>query len=169
MDALRFRRDVVTPNLEEMLADCGNIRIATNCILSIDALAAHIFYQGGLNFQGDDDSAYRESLAKKNGDFRILRDVAKGIKHCELRRGKALINGSAALASRGIGPVASGCWDDDAVWNNEARWNDGPEELVQVVVDLSDGKVRTVEAISLSAVALLDQELVRVSDSFESR
>lgn len=163
MDAWTFRRQVVTPNLEEMLADFGNIRLATNCILSIDALAAHIFYLEGANFPDRDDSAYRERLSEKNNDFRILRDVAKGIKHCKLERGRPLITGSASVGSRGIGPVGSGYWDDDAVWNDEARWNDGPEELLQVVVDLSDGTVRTIEAIASSAIELLDQELAHVS------
>ena len=169
MDAWTFRRHVVTPNLEEMIADFGNIRLATNCILSIDALAAHIFYVEGANFPDRDDTAYRERLAKKNNDFKILRDVAKGIKHCKLERGQPLITGSASLGSRGIGPVASGHWDDDAVWNDEARWNDGPGELLQVVVDLSDGKVRTLEAIAISAVDLLDLELASVSATLEGR
>lgn len=169
MDAWTFRRQVVAPNLEEMITDFGNIRLATNCILSIDAFAAHIFYLEGASFDDRDDSCYRERLAEKNNDFRILRDVAKGIKHCKLERGKPLISGSASLGSRGIGPFASGHWEDDAVWNDEARWNDGPGELLQVVVDLSDGKIRTLEAIALSAVDLLDQELADVFNAIEGR
>lgn len=169
MDAWTFRNQVVAPNLEEMIKDFGNIRLATNCILSIDALAAHIFYLEGAGFEDRDDSYYRERLAEMSNDFRILRDVAKGIKHCKLERGRPLITGSASVGSRGIGPVGSGYWDDTAVWNNEARWNNGPEELLQVVVDLSDGSVRTVEAIAISSVDLLDQELANISANIEGR
>ncbi|WP_209424706.1 hypothetical protein [Pararhodobacter sp. SW119] len=173
MDPWTFRRQVVTPNFEEMIADFGDVRRATNCILSIDALAAHIFYHGRANFpdrfQDRDDTGYRERLAKKNNDFRILRDVAKGIKHCKLERGQPLITGSASMDSRGIGLVGSGYWDDEAVWNDEARWNDGPEELSQVVVELSDGNVRTLEAVAISAVELLDQELADFSATSEGR
>lgn len=169
MDAWTFRKQIVAPNLEEMIKDFGNIRLATNCILSIDALAAHIFYLEGASFTDRDDTAYRERLAKKNNDFRILRDVAKGIKHCKLERGQPLITGSASVGSRGIGSVGSGIWEDDEVWNDEAHWNDGPEELLQVVVDLFDGNVRTLEAIAISAVDLLDQELAIISTSIEGR
>lgn len=167
MDPWTFRRLVVTPNLEEMIGEFGSIRLATNCVLSIDALAAHIFYGGGASFSDRDDTAYRERLANKNMDFRVLRDVAKGIKHCRLERGQPLITGSASLGSRGIGPVGSGYWEDDAVWNDEARWNDGPDELLQVVVDLSDGSVRTLEAVVVSALGLLDQELALIPAAIE--
>ncbi len=73
------------------------------------------------------------------------------------------------MDSRGIGLVGSGYWDDEAVWNDEARWNDGPEELSQVVVELSDGNVRTLEAVAISAVELLDQELADFSATSEGR
>ena len=109
-----FLETVVRPNLAEFNADYGDVRRAYNAVAAIDALAAHIYVWCKENDPSgiadlNDDSHYRERLARYSSDFRLLCDIAKAQKHVHLGRGKPVVTTSAQVTARSIG------------WG-EARW-----------------------------------------------
>ena len=78
--------------MAELNADTGDVRAAFNAAFSIDALSARIYRwlerdrpELVASIKGEDDG-YRVDLAKHNFDYRLLCDVARAMKHCELRR-----------------------------------------------------------------------------------
>lgn len=155
MDARAFHDQVVLPNVADLIAEYGDLRRAMNAVLSVDALAAHIYHwcrqhapTGTLG--ASDDSHFRDLLARQNGEFGLLRDVAKAFKHVTLTRGQPQISGAANVAPRNLG-WGEGRW-------GEMRW-DGPP---QVVVELNDGSLRVIEAVVAAALTFLEAEMARL-------
>lgn len=166
MTPTEFKEQFVLPNIADMKADVGNIRLAYNCVFTLDAFAAQIYTWGksgpGSKITARDDSAYRGQLARKNADFRLVRDIAKAMKHVELTRParkKPVITKSSEIKAKPIGVLGSGKWDDEALWHDEARWNSGPDPLPQVGVTDANGKFRTIERLVDNSLRFLENEL----------
>jgi hypothetical protein len=88
-----FFESVVKPNADELSKHHNDIRLAINAIVTADALFGILYAElrsknrsAVANFA--DDDRYRDDLASRSRDYRILRDVAFSIKHGELRRKK---------------------------------------------------------------------------------
>jgi hypothetical protein len=86
MTPREFLDEVVKPNVAEFHGGYDSVRLAWNAIGAVDALAAHMYLWGQTHASREvtgvaDDSHYREDLAQKNQDFRLLRDTAKALKH----------------------------------------------------------------------------------------
>jgi hypothetical protein len=68
----------------------GDLRQAINAIMTLDAffgiLHADLYAKGTLKESRDDD--WKEKLAQKNDDYRLLRDAAYALKHGELKHPK---------------------------------------------------------------------------------
>lgn len=137
---------VMRPNLADLDAEPGNIRFALNAVHSVDALAARIYVAaGGRDALGDkDDTAYRERLASTHDDFRLMRDLAKAIKHVELGRGSPLVQTASQVRSMSIGL-------GQAVWG-ELEFDAPPK----AVVALESGVHRVIAAVVRNAVSFLE-------------
>jgi hypothetical protein len=92
MTPREYLETVVRPNVSEFHDNHADLRLAHNAVASVDALAAHIYVW--VKFNGppavtpfSDDTAYRAALCKRSGEFSLLRDIAKALKHVQLTRG----------------------------------------------------------------------------------
>jgi hypothetical protein len=83
-DLKEFFRVIVGPNLQEFYADEGNLRLAVNSILTLDALVG-VLHQENCRKKGAgpnrEDDKFREELAAESGAYRIVRDAAAAVKH----------------------------------------------------------------------------------------
>src|SRR3954463_3459223 len=85
-DALK---DIVGPNIAALCADVGDLRLAVNAILSLDAMVGII--HADLKRRGKEsggDAAFRDRLARQHLEYSILRDAAFALKHGELEHKK---------------------------------------------------------------------------------
>lgn len=142
-----YLEHVVEPNIAELDADYGNIRLALNVVHSLDALAAQIFYGSNGAIAAKDDLDYRNQLASVSDEFALLRDIAKAIKHVRLERGDPLVSGGDQVSVASIG-WGVGRW-------GEGRWSGPP----QAVVATNSGELRYIEQIAQGALSLLKLEL----------
>ena len=81
-----FFQEVATANVDALASEVGNLRLAVNAILSLDALVGVIHVD--LVDRGQetaDDAAFRDRLAAQHLDYGIVRDAAFALKHGELR------------------------------------------------------------------------------------
>lgn len=152
MTPTEYVADVVRPNLTDLDLDFDSIRHALNAIHSVDALAARIYVAaGGKAATGEkSDTHYRDALAGKDADFRLLRDLAKAVKHIDLTQGTPTVSSATAVTAEGLG------WGEGA-WG-EGRWGSPP----QVVVRTDSGDVRVVQAVLENALAFLETEMTRL-------
>ena len=107
MTPIEFLTEVVQPNVAELEENHGSLRHAFNAVAAVDALASRIYWWCETHNHPEvadinGDSFYRESLAKKNASFRLLRDSAKAQKHDRLEWGNPLVTDSGQIVSRGI-------------------------------------------------------------------
>jgi hypothetical protein len=90
MTPQQFFDEVAEPNARLAAADRGDLRLAVNAIMTLDALFgilhATLFDQGKMREASDD--VWKDSLAEQNSDYRLLRDAAYALKHGNLNRGK---------------------------------------------------------------------------------
>jgi hypothetical protein len=151
MTAREFLEQVVRPNVAELAADYADIRRAINAVHAVDALAAHIYDSAGRRKgTGEpDDTAFREKLASHNSDFKLLRDVAKAVKHVVLERGSPIVTKAEQITSKSLG------WDE-MLWD-EGRWDSPP----LVVVATNAGSYRVVETVLKNALDFLENEMAR--------
>jgi hypothetical protein len=92
-DPKEFVRVIVGPNLEKFYADEGDLRLAVNSILTLDALVG-VLHQENCRKSGagpndkvrDQDEEFREKHAGKSDAYRIVRDTAAAVKHGILTR-----------------------------------------------------------------------------------
>jgi hypothetical protein len=110
MTPREFLAEVVRPNVDEFNAHFGSLRAAYNAVAGVDTLAAHIYVWCKANSKAEvkgvtDDNDYRERLAKRDedGNFRLLRDIAKAQKHVRLTRGEPLIERAEQVTARRMG------------------------------------------------------------------
>jgi hypothetical protein len=81
-----FRKNVATPNADALGNNFGDMCLAVNAILALDALVGIIHadrHQRGL--ESADDIAFRDKLAAKHVEYALVRDAAFALKHGELR------------------------------------------------------------------------------------
>ncbi len=147
-----FLEVVVLPNRRELHENCADLRRAYNAIASIDALAAHVYFWLTTNAPTTvthlkSDSAYREELAGKDPNFRLLRDIAKAQKHVVLNRGNPQVTEASQLTSRPTG------WGHGRF--GQGRFGGPP----QVVVEIGPGSFEYAETILDQALGLLIAEM----------
>lgn len=154
--ASTFRKLILEPNIAEYMSDFQSFHRAFNTIAAVDAYAAHIFTEAlelridmpsklSLHpYETRDDSAFRQALADKFTDFRVLRDLAKANKHAKLSRHSPLVSGSDQVTTKAKG------WDE-GTWD-EGRWGGVP----QVFVETDAGDEFYVETLVKRSVDLLD-------------
>jgi hypothetical protein len=88
-----FFESVIKPNADELSKHHNDMRLAINAFLTADAFFGILYAE--LRSKNEptvahlaDDDKYRDDLAGRSRNYRILRDVAFSIKHGELFRGK---------------------------------------------------------------------------------
>ena len=90
MTPSEFFDDVAEKNALSAIDAPGDLRQAINAIMTLDAffgiLHAALYAKGKLNESRDD--GWKEKLAQKNDDYRLLRDAAYALKHGELKQPK---------------------------------------------------------------------------------
>jgi hypothetical protein len=150
-----YLENVVRPNVADLHMQFDSIRLACNAIASVDALAAYIFVWCQASAHSEisgikDDTGYRATLAKRNTDFKLLRDTAKALKHVRLIQGTPLVTKAEQMNSRALG------WGEGPY--GEGRYG-GP---AQVVIDTDDGSLCYVESVVDSALAFLESEMSRL-------
>ena len=151
-----FRRLVVEPNVEELADDFANVRKALNAVLSVDALAAHIYWWGRINVPSlqskcpGDDSGYRADLANQNQSFELLRDCAKALKHVRLTRSSPKVAEANKMKAipigYGMGPFGRG------------RFGGVP----QVILQVNELSFDYVESIIIDCLEILEAEMIRL-------
>ena len=151
MTPLEYVDEIIRPNLADLEKDEGNLRHALNAVHAVDALAARIYVaaggRDGTGARGDDE--YRKMLADRHGDFALLRDLAKAVKHAELDRGTPIVGSASQVEVKAIGL-------GQAVWG-EFGFGMPP----QAVVILDDGVHRVIAAVVRNALAFLEEEMAR--------
>ena len=110
MTPREFGAEVVRPNVAEFNVHFGSLRAAYNAVAAVDALAAHIYWwcktDSPAEVKGDeDDGSYRKRLAgcdkaKGDGNFSLLRDIAKAQRHARLIYGSPLIKSAEQVTAR---------------------------------------------------------------------
>jgi hypothetical protein len=114
MTPTEFLNGIVTPNVDALGDNVGDLRLAVNTILTLDALAgiihAHLHRQG---LEQSKDAAFRDRIASQHLEYRILRDAAFALKHGELNGNTRLVKRAGQVVSYG------GAWDE-AVWDRSA-------------------------------------------------
>jgi hypothetical protein len=111
-----FLNEVVIPNVAASGENVGDLRLAVNAILTLDALVGIIHadrYKQRLE-TADDDTCFRNRLAERHEEYGLIRDTASALKHGELRRKKPrLVRRAEQVTSH------SGAWDQ-AAWDRSA-------------------------------------------------
>lgn len=149
MTPLEYLENVIEPNVAALRADFSNLRHNLNAVHAVDALAAHIYHASNGAAPGEDDSHYRDEIAKLYPEFALLRDIAKAIKHVRLDRGSPHTRRGDKLERRSLG------WGE-AAWG-DGRWGGPP----QVVIPLDSGGVRVVETVVGNALDALKIEMAK--------
>ena len=155
MTPIEFLTEVVQPNVAELEENHGSLRHAFNAVAAVDALASRIYWWCETHNHPEvadinGDSFYRESLAKKNASFRLLRDSAKAQKHDRLEWGNPLVTDSGQIVSRGIG--IGECVIGETAIGEEPRGVVGP----------TSGSMRHVNFMAREALTFLEAEMKRV-------
>jgi hypothetical protein len=88
--------------VDDFLANSDDARRAFNAVTAVDSLAAHIYWWCEGNSPAAvagiaDDIGYRQKLAIREPDFRLLRDMAKASKHVKLHKFDPLVSGMSSL------------------------------------------------------------------------
>jgi hypothetical protein len=148
----QFLQVVVLPNVLDFHQNYGELRYAYNAIAAVDALAAHLYVWATVNAPttvatSSDDTAYRATLAARDHNFALLRDIAKALKHVRLTRGSPSVTHASQVTSRPIGYGEGGF--------GAGRYG-GPS---QVVVDTASGAFSYVEAVVDDALEFLKEEM----------
>jgi hypothetical protein len=152
MTPREFLDQVVRPNVAEFNLHSGSLRAAYNAVAAVDALAAHIFWSDAEVKKDKNDDRYRERLAKKDENFRLLRDIAKAQKHVRLiyLNSEPLIERVEQVTARhlgGAGELRAG-----------GRIGDAP----QVVVDIEKGGIFYVWNAVDGALAFLLEKMCKL-------
>jgi hypothetical protein len=152
MTPREFLEVIVRPNVRDFRENCGSVRHAYNAIAAVDALAAHVYVWCAVNASANvrgvhDDTEYRARLAARDGDFSLLRDIAKAQKHVRLTKNPPAVERADQVAARTIG-------------YGEGRYGEGRYGGVeQVLVDIQPDDFRYVETVVLQALAFLEGEM----------
>ena len=101
----QFLAEVVQRNMEDALRHPGDLRLACNAILCMDALMGitywHLHALGdprATRYHGDNpDSKFRADLVKSRQELRALRDASYSLKHGRLTRGNRVIDSASQV------------------------------------------------------------------------
>jgi hypothetical protein len=110
-----FLNEIVIPNVAALSDNVGDLRLAVNAVLTLDALAGVIhadLCKRGL--EAPDDAAFRDTLAARHVEYGLVRDAAFALKHGELRGKKPRL----VQRAEQVTPY-SATWDQ-AVWDRSA-------------------------------------------------
>lgn len=149
MTPMLFLQNVARPNLQELRDNPESFRHACNAVASADALMAHMYQWLKANnppavADYADDTAYRAYLAQRHDELRLLRDMAKVLKHGELVRNPPPLRFSSQVLVQprgyGRGPYTEGLYG-------------GPPE---VTLEERPGDVRVVAAVLEHALIELE-------------
>ena len=152
MTPREYLEAVVRPNVADFHNHFADLRLAHNAVSAVDALAAYLFVWAHSNApaavaSAKDDSHYRETLAKRDRSFALLRDIAKALKHVHLTRHNPQVAHADQVTSRAIG-------------YGEGGYGEGHFGGVeQVVVDVSAGDFSYLENIVDNGLAFLEAEM----------
>jgi hypothetical protein len=120
MTPREFLSEVVQPNMEDALQNPGDLRLACNAILCMDALMGITFWY--LHALGDPratkyrgpkpDSAFKGDLVASSNcsELRALRDTSYSLKHGRLTRPNRIINSASQVTegANGLGYFQAG-------------------------------------------------------------
>jgi hypothetical protein len=145
-----FFKDIVTPNVDALGDDVGDLRLAVNAILSLDALAGVI--HADLHSRGqetNDDTAFRDRLAKQHLEYGIVRDAAFALKHGELRGRKPRLVQRAEQVTSYSGAFDEAVFDRSAFDTEAVIWIDAndqahsrrADQITRAVLDIFGGMV----------------------------
>jgi hypothetical protein len=144
-----FLNDIVTPNVDALGNDVGDLRLAVNAIITLDALAGVI--HADLHRQGleqSKDSAFRDRIASQHLEYRILRDAAFALKHGELTGSTRLVKHAGQVVTYS-GAFDEAIWDRSAfdteavIWieANDPAHSRRADEITRAVLDIFRGMV----------------------------
>ncbi len=118
-DAKRFFVEFVKPTIAEFSKDTSDLRRAFIAVLMVDAAISQVFFtceDAGFDAYHDlfvlandarpkkaDDTTFRELLAEEHEIYRVHRDLAKAIKHGNLKRGEPMVLSTDAASVRKLG------------------------------------------------------------------
>jgi hypothetical protein len=84
-----FLEEVARPNAQATIDNRGDLRLAVNAIMSLDAffgiLHASLFERGTISERSDD--VWKDQLTQETENYRLVRDTAYSLKHGKLDRG----------------------------------------------------------------------------------
>lgn len=144
MTPVEFLEQMVRPNIAEFMKDKGDLRLAYNAILSVNALVAHIHHARSEPTAKDDDK-FRNSLAGENSNYALLRDAANAVKHVRLTRGSPQLSSVGQISAK---PMVMADWRClDEVPTLDAH---------HVVVEREHGEPRPVSELLAEAVEFLE-------------
>ena len=122
LDAREFLDTIAKPSVDDFLVDTTSLRHGYLAVLILDAAISQIFYtrenSGHDAFEmlewhprgrpkHADDTAFRERLAEEHDIYRVHRDLAKAIKHGELKRGRPVVATAKDTGVQGV-PFGAG-------------------------------------------------------------
>lgn len=151
-----FLEQIVRPNVVEFHEHYADLRRAHNAISTADALAAHM-YEWAKEHEPDEvspyrtDSLYRNALAERDPDFRMVRDIAKAQKHVHLTKHNPQVTKASQVTSRPIGYGQGGY--------GQGRFG-GPK---QIVVDTGPNQFCYVEGLLDRALSFLEGEMAALN------
>lgn len=153
MNPREFLQRVVKPNLEALTENPLSFRHMYNAVLSVDALAAHVFSwwekHSPQETDGSSDLLYRKESGKTRSDVRLLHEIAKAAKHVELTRGTPSIKAISEVRPRSFG-------------YGEGGYGVGPYgggTQISVIVD--DTKIQ-ITSVLTSTIVFYEQEMDRL-------
>jgi len=151
-----FLEEVVRLNVVDFRQHFGSLRHAFNAAAGVDALAAHIYEWLRANLPAEVDGKlrdddYRDSLASKSTDYRLVRDIAAAQKHVRLEGKKLrLVRSAGQIAAASLG-WGEGHW-------GAGRWGG----VSQVIANTEEGDPRYVELAIDAALEFLEREITRL-------
>jgi hypothetical protein len=118
-----FFDDVVALNVDALGREVGELRLAVNAILSLDALAGIIHADlHERDLETADDIAFRDRLAAQHLEYGIVRDAAFALKHGELRGKKPRLVQRAEQVTSYSGAFDKAAFDRSAYDTKAVIW-----------------------------------------------
>jgi len=125
MSPEHFLRAVAAVNVSELTREPGDLRIAANTLLTLDAFVGILHADlraRGLRPVGERDDAFRDELAAEHQNYRLVRDTASALKHGELTGKKPRLTDRADRLAVYSGKFDEAVFDsasfdtDDEIW-----------------------------------------------------
>src|SRR5258708_16028620 len=90
MNPREFFDQIAAENARMAVARPGDVRLAVNAIMTLDGFfgVLHAALRDAGSVQEESDDSWKETLARKNDSYRLLRDSAYALKHGNLAHKK---------------------------------------------------------------------------------